>query len=535
MLIREYWALLRPRAWIIVVITLIAVGAATLFSVTVVPTYVARAEMLVNPLPTTTLGTAPATPLTSLMKTEASIATSVPVAKEAAENDSIDVKADELIDRVTATPTADTEILVIEATGRSGTQARDIANAIAEAYLDFRRQAVLDRLITASDAVEDQIDEIEQSIEETNEQLAESVDEAETATLSGRVSALQGQIEFLREKLVESTPVGILDVGQVIRPAETPAQPDSPQPLRNGLLALGAGLFAGIGIALLEERLGDKLRGRADLQNCAQAPVLGALPRIKSRLLKRKRGGLVTEIAPHSDAGEAYRTLRTGLLMAANRRSPKTVVVTSPGRQEGKSTTTANLAIVLAQAGKRVIAVSGDLRRPTLAELFSVSDTVGLTNVLAGEIPAADALLPVGSETPTLRLLPTGPLPSHPTELLESEALRVLLSYLREASDCVLIDAPPYLDVADAAVLAGLSDGVLLMADARNTQRDAILETRQRLDQAGARVLGAVLNRYDLDHAAPYFSPSSRAPAPHEGGPEHHNGRAASPRARVGS
>jgi capsular exopolysaccharide synthesis family protein len=529
-LIREYWALLRPRAWIIVVITLVAVGAATLFSATVQPTYVARAEMLVNPLPTTTLGTVPATPLTSLMKTEASIATSVPVAREAAKNDSIDIRADELIERVTATPTADTGILVIEATGRSGTQARHIANAIAEAYLDFRQQAVLDRLLTASDAVEDQIDEIERSIEETNEQLAESVDEAETATLSGHVSALQGQIEFLREKLVESTPVGTLDVGQVIKPAETPAQPDSPQLLRNGLLALVAGLFAGIGIALLEERLGDKLRGRADLESYARAPVLGVLPRIKSRLL---RGGLVTETAPHSIAGEAYRTLRTGLLMAANRRSPKTVVITSPGRQEGKSTITANLAIVLSQAGKRVIAVSGDLRRPTLAELFGVSDTVGLTNVLAGEITAADALIPVASETPTLRLLPTGPLPSNPTELLESEALRVLLSYLREASDCVLIDAPPYLDVADAAVLASLSDGVLLLADARKTQRDAVLETRQRLDQAGARVLGAVLNRYDLGHAAPYFSPSPRAP--HDGGPEHHNGRAPSPRAEVGS
>jgi Mrp family chromosome partitioning ATPase len=111
--------------------------------------------------------------------------------------------------------------------------------------------------------------------------------------------------------------------------------------------------------------------------------------------------------------------------------------------------------------------------------------------------------------------------------------MRVLLNYLREASDCVLIDAPPYLDVADAAVLASLSDGVLLLADARNTQRDAVLETRRRLDQAGARVLGAVLNRYDLGRAAPYFSPSPRAP--HDGGPEHHNGRAASPRAKVGS
>jgi capsular exopolysaccharide synthesis family protein len=530
-LIREYWALLRPRAWIIVVITLVSVGAATAYSMKVEPTYVARAEMLVNPLPTATVGTVPATSFTSLMKTEASIATSVPVAKEAAENASIDVKADELIDRVTATPTTDTEILVIEATGRSGTQARRIANAIAEAYLDFRRQAVVDRMLTASEAVEDQIDEIEQSIEETNEQLAESVDEAETATLSGRVSALQGQITFLREKLVESTPVGTLDVGQVIRPAETPEQPESPQPLRNGLLALGAGLFAGIGIALLEERLGDKLRGRADLQSCARAPVLGLLPRIKSRLLKR--GNLVTETAPHSDAGEAYRTLRTGVLMAANRRPPKTVVITSPGRQEGKSMTTANLAIVLAQAGKRVIAVSGDLRHPTLAELFSVSDSVGLTNVLAGEITAADALLPVASETPTLRLLPTGPLPSNPAELLESEALRVLLSYLREASDCVLIDAPPYLDVADAAVLVGLSDGVLLLADARNTKRDAVLETRQRLDQAGARVLGAVLNRYVVGRAAPYFRPSPGASQ--DGPPEHHNGRAASVRAGFGS
>jgi capsular exopolysaccharide synthesis family protein len=175
-------------------------------------------------------------------------------------------------------------------------------------------------------------------------------------------------------------------------------------------------------------------------------------------------------------------------------------MVTSANAQEGKTATTANLGVALAQSGKRVILVSADLRKPRLHRFFRSQNGMGLTNVLAGEKNALEVLNWVGVEN--LRLLPSGPVPGNPAELLGSEAMESLLRELQEASDFVLIDAAPVLPVADAMTLTPLVDAVLLVADARSTTRGAIEQARQQLDQVNARVIGTVLNNFDPSKAA---------------------------------
>jgi capsular exopolysaccharide synthesis family protein len=209
---------------------------------------------------------------------------------------------------------------------------------------------------------------------------------------------------------------------------------------------------------------------------------------------------------PDSSPAEAYRTLRTGVLFdAASHNGSEVVLVTSPEAGEGKTTTTANLGVALAQAGKRVLLLSADLRRPRLQSFFDLSGEMGLTNVLAGEERLSSAIVrPFGMNN--LSLLPSGPVPGNPAELLGSQSMRSLMMEIRNEADVVLIDAPPVLAVADSLTLAQYADAVLLVADSEKTQRSAIHQARQHLHRVRARVMGAVLNNFDPSTARTYHS-----------------------------
>jgi protein-tyrosine kinase len=214
---------------------------------------------------------------------------------------------------------------------------------------------------------------------------------------------------------------------------------------------------------------------------------------------------------PEAPEAEAYRTLRTGVLFDAASNNTKMILVTSAEAGEGKTTTTANLGVSLAQAGKRVALVSADLRRPRLQEFFGKHQGPGLTNVLAGELTLSEALARP-AQTHNLTLLTSGPVPGNPAELLSSQSMRSLMLELRTEADFILIDAPPLLVVADSLMLAQLVDGVILVADAERTHRSAVHQTRQLLARVNARMIGAVLNNFEASKTRgyqPYSSPDA--------------------------
>ncbi len=212
-------------------------------------------------------------------------------------------------------------------------------------------------------------------------------------------------------------------------------------------------------------------------------------------------GRLVTVLDPTSAAAEAYRTLRTNLLYATVDTPPKVVVLTSPGPREGKSTTCANLGVALAQADESVLLIDCDFRRPVIHGIFGLRNLRGVVNYLAGE----RGLLDVWQEPiPGLKVLTVGPRPPNPAELLGSRRFAEFLGQMRKEFDHVLIDAPPVGLVSDPAILATLSDGVLLVLDSRDIRKRSLLQSMRSLEAVGANILGTVINNIKTSRGTYY-------------------------------
>jgi capsular exopolysaccharide synthesis family protein len=223
-----------------------------------------------------------------------------------------------------------------------------------------------------------------------------------------------------------------------------------------------------------------------------KVPRLGA-----ERTNGRPPAGLVALRDPRSPVAEAYRALRTNIQFSSLDKPLRTLLVTSAGPDEGKSTTLANLAVVMAESGTRVLAVDGDLRRASLHMLFDLDNSHGLTDLFLGD--GAEPLPVQDTAVPNLQVLTSGQLPPNPSELLGSRLMDRVLQRLRDAAEVVLFDAPPVVAVTDAAQLAPRMDGVLLVVDAGSTRRDIARRARAQLEMAHARLLGVVLNNVPLD------------------------------------
>jgi capsular exopolysaccharide synthesis family protein len=269
-------------------------------------------------------------------------------------------------------------------------------------------------------------------------------------------------------------------------------------------VALGfvAGLVLGVGFAFVRERMDDRIHGRAQLEAAVGAPVLAVVPQVPG-WRKRAQTKLVTTSASGSPAAEAYRSLRTNLQFISRDGTVRVISVTSPHAGEGKTTTVANIATTLALTGKRVMALSADLRKPRLHRFFGLDNERGLSSVLAGQAQLAEVARRVEG-LDSLRIVTSGPVPPNPAELLSSDAMESLLTQLRSMADYVVIDTPPVLVVSDAMIVAPRVDGVVVVVDADTTTGGAASHTIDQLEQVGGNVIGSVLNRFDPSKARYY-------------------------------
>jgi capsular exopolysaccharide synthesis family protein len=275
---------------------------------------------------------------------------------------------------------------------------------------------------------------------------------------------------------------------QIIAEPRLADDPVSPQPLRNIGLAVVLGLIVGVGAAALRESLDTTIRSPESLAEAASAPTLSTIPFDG----KADASPLITEGSAQSSRAEAMRQLRTNLQFVDVDRPLRSLVVTSAVTGEGKSTTVCNLGIALAEAGKRVVIVDADLRRPMIAEYLGLEGAVGLTNVLAGQASVRDVLQPWGNNS--LWVLPSGYIPANPSELLGSDNMADLLSALSGGFDMIIIDTPPLLPVTDAAVMAAIADGCLLVSRHGKTTTTQVATASSALDAVGATLHGCVLN-----------------------------------------
>ncbi len=273
----------------------------------------------------------------------------------------------------------------------------------------------------------------------------------------------------------------------VTRAAIVPVVPISPRIPLNLALGLIVGLGLGIGAAVLRDQFNTSVNGVGDVEKLTGAIPLGVVPYDaaagKQPLITADQFG---------GRAEAFRTLRTNLQFADVDDPPRVITITSALPAEGKTTTACNVALTLAQSGARVVLVEGDLRKPAVGKYLGISNAAGLTNVLAGQHELRDVL--VSYQRDTLAVLPSGPTPPNPSEMLGSQQMRQLLGQLAAGFDVVIIDAPPLLPVTDAAVLAAAADGAILVIRHGKSRREEVERAAQALTSVNAKVLGTVLN-----------------------------------------
>jgi len=311
---------------------------------------------------------------------------------------------------------------------------------------------------------------------------------ARQTALQAQVSSWQATYAQLEANLQRGAPNFL----SVVEPAQVPTGSVGPRTMANVLLASLVGLALAGAAAFLLEYLDDSIKSPDDVLQALGLKTLGNIARIEGEDYPSK---LVVVKYPRSPVAEAYRMLRTNLRFDDGERPLRTLMVTSAGPQEGKSITVANLAVVLAQSGKRVVLVDADLRRPSQHHIFDLDNRVGLSTILEGrDVSLADMLQ--ATSVIGLSILPSGPLPDSPAELLGSRRMIDLVELLSEYADVVVFDSPPVMAVADATILAGRMDGTLLVVDSGSTRRGPVQRTKEALTAVGARLLGIAMNRF---------------------------------------
>lgn len=286
---------------------------------------------------------------------------------------------------------------------------------------------------------------------------------------------------------------------KLLSPAQIPTTPTGPHPSRSALLYGFLAFILCAGLVFAYDYFDDTARTPEEVEEIVGAPILGTVQKFGSETT-----GLVTASKAHSPMSEAYRIIRTNIQYTDVDHPPRSIVITSASPSEGKSTTASNLAHVIAEAGRRVILVDADLRRPSLHRIFGLDRTDGLTGMLV----RSEELNGHGNqatELPNLTLVASGPTPPRPADLLASTRLRDVIGHFTHESDLVVIDSPPILAVTDAAIISTATDGVVLVVDPARSKRRDLVRAREAVEAVGGRILGVVINRLTKQGSGYYY------------------------------
>ena len=505
--LRRQIAIIRKWLWLLVASTVLA-GVAAYAASTVLPkTYEAKATLIVGQSLTA------ANPdynqlLVSqrLSTTYAAIVTTRPILEDVIARLQLGVSPDALAEQVRADAALDSTLLTITAGDVDPLRAAAVANALAEQLVaaspDIEgRETEFETFVKAElSAVQTQIEAEQARVEVLLGMPERTADQdADLLALEGRLTTLRSTYAMLLS-FVSDASAGVLTV---IEPAVAPTEPVWPRPLLNALLAAALGFILATGLAFVVEYLDDSIKDPDAIREAANLSTLGTIAKLNVGRNHGEMYRLAMLLYPRSTAAEAFRTLRSNLEFASVDSPIRTLLVTSAMPGEGKTVTASNLAIVFAQTGRRVLLVDADLRKPGVHAAFNIVNGRGLTTILRG-VEDDVATVTHTTEEDNLRVLTAGPLPPNPAELLGSQRMRTVLDRLKADADLLILDSPPVQAVTDSAILSSYVDGTLLVIDARRSRRRAVRLARETLERAGAKVLGAVLNRVPARGAAGY-------------------------------
>jgi capsular exopolysaccharide synthesis family protein len=387
--------------------------------------------------------------------------------------------ADVIENSVKVSPEGESDIIAVEAVAESPQLAARIANTFARKYIAFRRGADRAKVREAQQLVQARLDEL------SPEELVET---------AGR---------SLRERSRELEILAALQTGnaELVQAARPPEEASSPQLRRNVAIGIFLGLLLGVGLALLREQLDRRLKDIDDVAGVFDLPVLATIP--ESRAISRGQPGLGLPSAGSQD--DAFLMLRTNLRYFNIDHEVRSILVTSAGSLDGKTTVSWGLAVAEARAGKKVLFIEGDMRRPTVASDLGLSPGPGLSLVLAGAFAAGEALQKVLD----VDVLVAGPQPPNPAELMESQRMRELVHWGETHYDRVVIDSAPAAVVADAIPLVSEVTGVVVVVRLGRSRQDAAERLRDQLVNIDAPILGVVVNSVP-ERARSHYYPAER-------------------------
>jgi len=493
--LRQYVAVVWRWWWLIVACTLLAAVAAFAVSSTMAPVYSASATLLVRQSTTEGMNDYNALLMSEkLSRTYSEMLTSRSVLKTVVDQLELEGTWKDLSDRVSVESARDTLLIEVSAEDESPTRAAEIADAVADAFIAQNQTLQEGRYAESLSGMQAQMNELSTQMEETQTRI-DDLDDPETPQEQAELTRLETVLAGYRNtyaSLVRDYEQARLAASQatddviVFERAQVPENPVRPRRVMNtGLAGVVGGMLA-VGAIFLIEYLDDTYKSPEDIQRELSLGTLGTIGKLDGA------GPLVTLNEPLSPVSEAYRVLRTNIRFAGVDKPIRKLLVTSAVPTEGKTTTAANLAIAMAQAGLEVVLVDADLRRPKVHEVFQFHPRGGVTgSLLEGSMNGNLQ----STQVETLSVLPSGEVPPNPSELVGSQRMEELLDELAEQADVVVIDSPPTLAVTDAAVLARHVDGVLLVVNAGETRREPVRRALTSLEQVKAHVIGVVLNR----------------------------------------
>ena len=274
-------------------------------------------------------------------------------------------------------------------------------------------------------------------------------------------------------------------------------KPVRPKKRLNVLLAIIVGLFGGVGLAFFFEYLDDTVKSAEEVGRIADWPFLGGIPEIKDKgdeKLTEFRKDIWAHVNPKDPASESYKSIRTNIFFSSTEEHPiKSLLITSPGPQEGKTITFCNLGIAIAQSGKKVLLVDADMRKPRLHGVFKSKNDTGLSAFLSTQANAEDIIQK--TDIPNVSIVTGGPIPPNPSELIESHKMKEFINIAKEKFDFILFDSPPIAVVTDAVVLSPYVDGLVLVIQNETTSKKFIPRIAQILKDSKARITGFILNK----------------------------------------
>ena len=384
-------------------------------------------------------------------------------------------------------PQNDSVVAAQKHMGRLQAEIQQTAQATAQHYQELLEQESQQVSREVAD-LQNALDKMRNSVVDLNEKEAEydrfvQDEQRETQEIDILGSRMK-EVNFTED-------VGNLSVS-VVESAKPNPMPVRPKHAQTMAMALIAGLMIGLGGALLRDMVDQRLRSVEEISGVLDLPVLGAIPHMLAKGSGPERGQEI-HLHPRSDVAESYRTVRTAIHFGVSAgQSIKTILVTSPAPGDGKTTLASNLAIAIAQASRRVLLIDADCRRPMMHKIFGLNDQVGVSSVLMGKAPLAKAIQKTNIEM--LDVLPCGPLPPNPAEMLNSQAFLDMVKEASQIYDQVLLDSPPIVPVTDARILGASVDVTILVLRAEKTTRRMAEFAREAMFSVGASVLGCVVN-----------------------------------------